>query len=187
MTKYPDSIPTLDEIFKAEDLVDWMLAAKWEDLRQELRAALVELGTLPKGGYADVKARLNALGTGDMKYTDARFKLGSFTRDTEVASGTQEVSGVGFTPKLIVFFMCQPGTNEASFGVDNGTDKRGMYRREGGTTFGSVATYSILDDQSAGVGYQGYVSARNADGFTITWVRAGAPTGTITNIYIAFR
>lgn len=59
MSVYPTTIPSLTQVFEATDDVDWMNASRWHNLRDELRAALIELGTLPKGTFGDVKARLD--------------------------------------------------------------------------------------------------------------------------------
>jgi len=59
MSIYPGAIPTLDEIFKVTDFVDWVKGEEWDDFRAELRAIAVELGTLPKGTFDNVKLRLN--------------------------------------------------------------------------------------------------------------------------------
>lgn len=58
--KYPGQIPTLEDLPDRQDDVDWLVAARYNELKKELRAALTELGTLPKGEYADVKTRLDA-------------------------------------------------------------------------------------------------------------------------------
>lgn len=59
--KYPDAIPTYAEVWPHVDDIDWMNVAAWDALVKELRAALIELGVLPKGSYADVAARLAAM------------------------------------------------------------------------------------------------------------------------------
>jgi len=58
--KYPSAIPTAEDLPDRIDDVDWFFAARYNELKNELRAALLELGTLPKGAYADVKTRLDA-------------------------------------------------------------------------------------------------------------------------------
>lgn len=57
---YPTTIPTTDDLPDRVDDVDWLYAARFNELKKELRAVLAELGTLPKGAYATVKARLDA-------------------------------------------------------------------------------------------------------------------------------
>lgn len=64
--KYPAEIPTIEDLPDRVDDLDWLYAARYNELKKELRAALTELGTLPKGEYADVKTRLDAGVGGDV-------------------------------------------------------------------------------------------------------------------------
>ncbi len=57
--KYPSDIPSLVDLPDRQDDIDWLYAARYNELKKELRAALTELGTLPKGAFADVKTRLD--------------------------------------------------------------------------------------------------------------------------------
>lgn len=59
--KYPSEIPTIIDLPNRGDDTDWVTAARYNELKKELRATLTELGVLPKAGYADVKARLDAI------------------------------------------------------------------------------------------------------------------------------
>lgn len=59
--KYPSEIPSAEDLPNRQDDVHWLYAARYNELKKELRAALTELGTLPKGTYADVKTRLDDL------------------------------------------------------------------------------------------------------------------------------
>lgn len=59
--KYPSEIPTIGDLPDRQDDVHWIKAARYNELKKELRAALTELGILPKGSYADVKTRLDAI------------------------------------------------------------------------------------------------------------------------------
>lgn len=61
MAIYPGAIPTATQIFTATDNITWVKASVFHNLRDELRAALTELGTNPSDAYATVKARLDAL------------------------------------------------------------------------------------------------------------------------------
>lgn len=58
---YPTDIPSLTDLPDRVDDVDWLSAARYNELKKELRAIQIELGTLPKGGFESVKARLDAL------------------------------------------------------------------------------------------------------------------------------
>ena len=131
----------------------------------------------------------SAVSAGDMSYADTRFKVGSFTRDTSVASGTQAVTGVGFSPKTVIFFMAQTGTEESSIGFDNLTAMAGIDCHYDGNTnqWGAYTIFSIMDAETNANKYYGNISSLDADGFTISWTKAGLPTGTITIIYLTLR
>ena len=57
--KYPAAIPDTTDLPDRVDDIDWLYAARYNELKKELLAALGELGVLPKGSYADVKTRLD--------------------------------------------------------------------------------------------------------------------------------
>lgn len=82
--KYPSAIPTIEDLPDRVDFKDWNVAARYNELKKELRAALIELGTLPKGAHADVKTRLDALVGGFTDRGDPAaydFTVGDFTTD----------------------------------------------------------------------------------------------------------
>lgn len=121
-----------------------------------------------------------------------RFKVGSFTRDTTVASGTQAVTGIGFTPRVCTFFACCGGAvGTLSLGVDNNSSQYAMFDRQ---TYVSDAYYywttssiQYYDPAAGGKVYRGLVNSFDSDGFTIGWERLGTPSGTLTVIYLAVR
>ena len=55
---YPAAIPTITDLPDRVDDADWLYAARYNELKKELRACLTELGVLPKGEFTDVKTRL---------------------------------------------------------------------------------------------------------------------------------
>ena len=118
--------------------------------------------------------------------TAVSIKIGTFTRDTSLATGSQAVTGVGFTPKGVIFFAVQDNSAEASWGFDNVTGSYGIGRRQAGTNL-DVSSASIYDSEGAGVSYTGVLASLDADGFTVSWTRNGAPTGTLTIQYMAIR
>jgi hypothetical protein len=113
------------------------------------------------------------------------YKVGTFTRDTATASGTQAITGVGFQPTNVIFFMDEDASAEASWGMDNGTTASSVFAQSTGAW--NRAASSIYDYEGGGVNYSGVISAFGADGFTITWTRTSTPTGTLNISYIAFK
>ena len=153
---------------------------------------------LPRGVDEKTEAGSHALayslGSGNWAVpffsTPTRHKLGSFTRDTSVASGTQAVTGVGFKAKVVVFLMQHAATAGASIGVDNATTVFSIINNHNGTanTWNNSGAESIFDVQSGTLDYRGHISTMDADGFTISWTRTGTtPSGTITVYYLALR
>ncbi len=126
----------------------------------------------------------------DKVLNEVRFKVGSFTRDTATATGTQAVTGVGFKPSSVIFSANIGTTAAASWsGFDDGT----IHTTMADYSFGSADTYNVYTDRSieliiaAGKEYSGLISSMDSDGFTITWTKTSTPTGTATIIYMAFR
>lgn len=118
--------------------------------------------------------------------TVSTYEVGSFTRDTSLASGTQEVTGLSGEPKALIFFPIQDGTDEAGWGIDDGTTARGFGNNQF-TTYNTITnTDSIVDiENGIGTSYRGKVTAKASGSFTITWVKAGSPTGTLVINYLA--
>jgi hypothetical protein len=135
----------------------------------------------------DVEIYANKFFTGSLST-----QIGNFSRDTTIASGTQSVTGVGFKPRTIIFFSCQDGTGEASFGFSDinftGTSgENGVVNSRTatspGTFFNNAA--SIFAYETATDFYSGSISTLDNDGFTITWTRTGTPSGTLEVTYLA--
>ena len=119
----------------------------------------------------------------------ANVKVGSFTRDSSASVGTQVVSGIGFTPKSVIFLAVQDGTHEMSMGLDDGTDARVVHHDHPTTadTFALNTTKSIRTiHASGGNTFNGKITALASGQFTVTWDKVGSPTGTLTVMYMAF-
>ena len=134
------------------------------------------------GVTSDIQTQLDAAG-------GANVKVGSFTRDTSASVGTQVVSGIGFTPKSVIFLAVQDGTHEMSMGLDDGTDARVVHNDHPTTadTFALNTTKSIRTiHASGGNTFNGKITALASGQFTVTWDKVGSPTGTLTVMYMAF-
>lgn len=116
------------------------------------------------------------------------FKVGSFTRDTSTASGTQAVTGVGFQPKAIIFLASVSTSTRQSAGFSDGSGEGSLYNAYGLTVgaWNPVGLAIRMLTNGSDI-YDGAVSALGSDGFTITWTKSGSPTGTATIYYLALR
>lgn len=59
--EYPSTIPGTDDLPDRTDDIDWLEAARYNELKKEILAIMNELGVLPKGAHASVRARLDSL------------------------------------------------------------------------------------------------------------------------------
>lgn len=115
------------------------------------------------------------------------FKVGSTTRDSSLASSTQDVTGLGFTPKAVTILASISTGSPMSTGFSDGTTNGCVadYNAIAASAYApaALAVYSI---QSGTANYSGTITMI-ADGFRITWAKTGATTGTITMHYKAER
>jgi hypothetical protein len=156
----------------------------------------VDAGTfLPLGGGtmtgkitldADPTANLHAATKQYVDNSLVNVKVGTFTRDTSLASGTQAVTGVGFEPVAVLFMGGEHNSDEYSWGADDGTNQK-SFRINASLNWVNISGASISERHSSGNDYNGVVQSFDSDGFTIDWTRTGTPTGTLTIIYMAFR
>lgn len=123
-----------------------------------------------------------------MQYSDTRYKVVSFTRDVSLASGTQIITGVGFEGKAIEIFMFRDGDGiQASWGKSDGiTTVSGGIRIVAGTYTHGGANISRFFFTGADYLSTAFTSF-DADGFTLTHTKEGAPTGTATYIALIYR
>lgn len=120
-----------------------------------------------------------------------RFKAGSITRDISTASGTQAVTGVGFKPKAVIFLQnATSAWNSGSVGFDDGSAPFAVANNNGASagTWIASALNSIVAAPNAGItDAVAKITSLDADGFTLTWVKTGSPTGTTNIFYLALR
>lgn len=115
---------------------------------------------------------------------------GSFTRDMATASGTQVITGVGFKPKALTCVNCgTQGCNDQATvsGHDDGVTRACM---EVGiaSVHCSQPNTGVWRPNELSASFQIFsVTSFNSDGFTVTWTKAGTPTGTATVSYLAIR
>lgn len=125
--------------------------------------------------------------------TNARFKVGTFTRVMSVASGDVAYTGVGFKPKAIVIFgYVSNGVvkNSTKGFSDASTNSQILdYTTTGAdsNTTGSPNVIYLFDDAATLNVNAAIVKTFDTDGFTLTWAKSGTPTMTANLAYLAFR
>lgn len=109
------------------------------------------------------------------------------TRDLSAATGSVAYAGCGFSPRLIIATGGINGvSNYITFsGMAASAGGSGFVGAFGGNTQANVSSQflNFIDVTSAN-GQLATVSSFDSDGFTLSWVKTGAPTGTVT-IYVA--
>jgi hypothetical protein len=129
-------------------------------------------------------AVLNCYTNGQVSELDSEFKDIHFSRDMSSVGGTQAVTGVGFTSKR-VFFTARNVADYAqhSEGVEEWPgDTRFMWydsTNDAAGVWSTSTANSMLVMPTAVTAYRGKITTMGTDGFTITWVRSGAPSGTL--------
>ncbi len=134
-------------------------------------------------GAANKKIFVNAAGNG--YEFDTGIYQGSFTIDTSLTSGSIDITVVPFKPCFGKFNAVINSTLQVSWGDDDGTANRKCLLYNLTVFEYSGSTVYLI--QSAGVYHVGYISAWLSNGFTYTWTKAGAKTGTAFIFYTLHR
>jgi hypothetical protein len=115
---------------------------------------------------------------------------GNTTRDLSIATGTQAVTGVGFKPKYVMITAGGGAlAGMTSWGSYNGSINSATYNNDNtvAKTFGGTVTKCVQLNAGGGNTYTATISSFDVDGFTLSWVRTGTPTGTTGLIFTCFR
>jgi hypothetical protein len=107
----------------------------------------------------------------------------TFTRDSSTATGTQAITGAGFSPRTVLL-IASKGAKEASIGfVDSSLVGKALTNDQNRTSdqwsVGAWHDRAIQIMDSASVSTTGHVLTYDIDGFTIQWTTYGSPSGSI--------
>lgn len=197
------AIPAIGDMYGATDtqkLYVCFTAGTWTKvsyLANSSSGTLANLPASPQVGdtyfVTDLNIQAACFTAGVWTNTTKRIKTGVFTRDMTAASGNQAVTGVGFTPKYVLFLSSVSATSKMSIGLDVGgsvgAGGQGSIQDNSGSiadTYAVDLVYSIGLNEGAGITQIGRVSSFDSDGFTISWTKAGSPTGNAAIRYYAF-
>lgn len=123
-----------------------------------------------------------------VNFEDNQFTTGSFTRDLTLASGTQAVTGVGFSPRALFFTGIISATGELCWGKANDPSSEFVvWQTSGAGGVQSLPNASIFYDRGSTNTYKGELNSLDADGFTINWTKQNSPTGIGLTYFFALR
>jgi hypothetical protein len=123
-------------------------------------------------------------------YVPTGFKVGVFTRDMSLASGTQAITGVGFTPRAVLFLAgIQGAIGKTSIGFQVTNSPGVLYDMNNNVagTWGIQPNAIFCQSGAGNAAYNGSISTYDSDGFTIAWSQGDAITGTLTVYYLAIK
>lgn len=113
-------------------------------------------------------------------------KIVTFTRVLSVAAGAQSITGVGFAPRLIAWQTgIAAGAAWSSIGQSDGVTNTCI--EDLGATNAYQAAMAGIQRDAAGAFQSFVLTSFDADGFTITWSKTGAPTATALITATCFR
>lgn len=146
---------------------------------------------------APVIATITNTGTLTLPTTTGTLSLGlsskmlAATRDMSIATGSVSYTGVGFRPTCLQAFASNTAlsTNNAVNGYCDSALNQAALRAGIATPGQYVYLASVLIYLAgADTAYQTFaVTSFDADGFTGTWTRTGAPGGTQSIAFLAFK
>lgn len=114
-------------------------------------------------------------------------KIKTLTRDMTAASGNVAYTGVGFKPTAIIAFGGIDGGERLFWGMCDSTRTAYQMESYADNTFQTQIAHLVNIATSAGNQQIADVASFDTDGFTLTWTKAGSPTGTGNITCLCFR
>lgn len=104
------------------------------------------------------------------------------------SSGNVSYTGVGFTPTSILCLSAIHTTFAFSVSMSDSAKTTGNITAQSASAMRVYDQYLCLLYGATDADFQGgVISTYDADGFTITWTKAGSPTGTGSLKFLCFR
>jgi hypothetical protein len=112
-------------------------------------------------------------------------KVGNTTRAIGT-TGTQTISGIGFTPKGVMVIGCKAAADEFSVGMSNSTTDYSMYANDGlAADTWQPATHALSMFEDGGTtNFRGVIGNFVDGAFDIVWSETGSASGTCFFSYL---
>lgn len=111
-------------------------------------------------------------------------KVKAETRDMTAASGSVSYTGYGFKPSCIIFFSCISFGVLASWGIVD-MIKTAMVISHDYANVYVGETNPVIEIAESGTQMQiGYLTAFDADGFTLSWTKLGTPSANSISVFV---
>lgn len=180
-------VEVLHTAANVNDLIDGILAEHAQDgkhtsaLVTTLKATGAEINT----GTEDAKIVTPKAMADAGVNTRLASKIKLATRDMTAAGGDVSYTGIGFKPTAILAMGVINSTTVMSLGyIDSAGNDNGISILSNQYQNNSQFLLFYID----GSNYQfAVVKSYDADGFTLTWTKAGSPTGTVNLTFLCFR
>lgn len=116
-----------------------------------------------------------------------RIAVVAATHDLSV-TGTQSVSGIGFTPRGVIAMATVAGAvSRTSWGISSTSADYSVFADEVTVSDSyNWAASLVIVRTDAGVDASATITDVDPDGFTLTWVKSGSPTGTAMLMFLVF-
>jgi hypothetical protein len=116
-----------------------------------------------------------------------RVKLITATRDLTAASGVVSYTGVGFRPRAVIALVAVIGGFRWAAGFQGSiVDDGGVIYQYAASTMAQGTQFLRIDSGGGTEQYIDTIDSYDADGFTVTWTKAGLPTGTAQLMFLCF-
>ena len=108
----------------------------------------------------------------------------STTKDMTQASGDVAYTGVGFVPTSIIVFYGIPSTFTWGMGHSDSAKTVNTVGNDSATNMRPNVGYFITAYTSPSASQLATVKTFDTDGFTLTWTKNSAPTGTLSLFFL---
>lgn len=186
------NMDTIDGVLKAlQDAINSGASEQdLQDLRDDLATHLAEKGTATDFGHVKADNITIKSNNGEIS-SEGLFKLIQFTRDMTAPSGTQEINGVGFKPKAVIFIAFIADGTPAGWGFDLGNSSMALIDITrgvaGANKWSNTSTSINLQTTGPFIAQHAKIASLDTDGFTLNWTKAGLPEGIGTVMGLVMR